>query len=666
MLKQGGWNCVRLRLSPAKRFVFSKFLRFKRANWSDWVGVGAIAIASFGTTGLVLGLTELGGLESLELAAFDRMMQWRAPQATDDRLLVVEITEADLAQYGWPLSDADVARLLAKLQQGNPSAIGLDIYRDIPEPPGHEALVKQLQAPNVFGITTIGNEQKEATPPPPSLPSSRVGFNDLPLDRDNVVRRNLLFLSTDNGVLYSFSLQLAANYLSQYNISLQNHPTNKDYIQLNGTTLAPVKSDSGGYATIDNRGFQILLDYRAARNIAPIVTLDRVLSDSFDPNTARDKIVLIGSTAPSLRDLFSTPYSAAIQTNPKMAGVLIHAHMTSQFLDLGLGDRQPFWFWSQGVEAMWVLAWAGFSAIFAWKVNHPVVLGVGGTAIVGAIAATGFQIFLHRGWVPTVSPAIAAILSGGATVAYQAHQAQRQQQIVMKLLGQNTSPEIADALWHSRSQLLKSGKLAGQKLIATTLFTDIKDFSTISEQMPPEALLEWLNEYFAVLTHEVQRHHGIINKFTGDGLMAVFGVPIQRDNAEEIAQDACHAVACGLAFGHRLVELNRNWQQRGMPVVQMRVGIFTGPIVAGSLGGKERIEYGVIGDSVNIASRLESCEKDRQSSICRILIARDTLDYLGDRFEVEHWGPLALKGKQKMVDVYRVLGDRAQPQPDID
>ncbi|WP_254721912.1 adenylate/guanylate cyclase domain-containing protein [Kovacikia minuta] len=146
-------------------------------------------------------------------------------------------------------------------------------------------------------------------------------------------------------------------------------------------------------------------------------------------------------------------------------------------------------------------------------------------------------------------------------------------------------------------------------------------------------------------------------------MLAVFGVPINRITPVEVSQDAQLAIECALAMGERLQHLNEDWQRRGLPTAEMRVGIFTGPIVAGSLGGKDRLEYGVIGDSVNIAARLESYEKDRQMSLCRILIAKDTLIYLKDRFEVEPWGLLALKGKQQMVDVYRVLGYAANCFP---
>jgi class 3 adenylate cyclase len=262
------------------------------------------------------------------------------------------------------------------------------------------------------------------------------------------------------------------------------------------------------------------------------------------------------------------------------------------------------------------------------------------------------------GWVPVAAPTLGFILAAATVVTYRAYQAQQKQQIVMKLLGQNTSPQIAQTLWQGRDRLLKSGKLPGIRLTATMLFADIKDFSNLSEQMTPEALLDWLNELLEVVTQEVIKHQGIVNKFTGDGLMAVFGVPTSRLDMREVEDDATAAVACAMAVSDRLEEMNQKWQRLGLPIIQMRIGIFTGSVVAGSLGGKDRLEYGVIGDSVNTAARLEGCEKHRQPTNCRVLIGYDTLVHLKGQFEVESWGMLALKGKQHLVDVYRVVGQR--------
>jgi adenylate cyclase len=173
--------------------------------------------------------------------------------------------------------------------------------------------------------------------------------------------------------------------------------------------------------------------------------------------------------------------------------------------------------------------------------------------------------------------------------------------------------------------------------------------------------MDWLNEYMEEMAGIVIRHGGVINKYIGDAVMAVFGVPIARKTEEEIAKDAINAVACAVEMGSVLQRLKAGWAARDMPVIDMRVGIYTGELVAGSLGGSERLEYTVIGDTVNIASRLESfdkdyCDPDFADPSCRILIGGTTHKYLGGGFRTKKAGDVALKGKEDKITVYLVGG----------
>ncbi|WP_448599963.1 CHASE2 domain-containing protein [Thermoleptolyngbya sp.] len=642
-------------MSAPPSFSITKLWNILRSN--RLTGLKAATLTSLTVTGLVLGLRQVGGVEPLELRIYDRMVRLRAADASDPRLLVVEITEADIQalQRATP-SDETLAQAIALLQQHQPRVIGLDLHRDVPQEPGHVQLQTQLQAPNLVAITKLGESAGDRIPPPPGLPAERIGFNDFVIDRDGVIRRSLLFAHTERETHTSLSLRLAIAYLKPDGIRPRPSAANPDDLQLGASVFLPLQASSGAYQRLDSSGYQTLLDYRARQHPARRVSLSQVLSQEFQPEWVRDKIVLIGTTAPSGKDLFYTPFSAGEAVSHQMPGVIVHAQMVSQFLDAATGARSPFWFWQEWQEWLWIFGWAMVGGAVAWGVRHPLMLGLSSVGLLGLIAGAGFGLFLQQGWVPMVAPAIASMMALGTVVAYRAQQSHRQQQMVMTLLGQNTSPEIADALWNARDRLLASGKLPGKRLVATMLFTDIKGFSTISEQMPPEALLEWLNEYLEAMTHEIQQHHGIINKFTGDGLLAIFGVPMPRVEEREVDEDAYQAIACALAMGKRLEQLNQVWQQRGLPSIQMRVGIFTGPVVVGSLGGKERMEYGVIGDSVNTASRLESCLKDRQVDLCRVLIAEETLMHVKGKFQVESWGPLALSGKQQLVEVYRVIG----------
>ena len=630
------------------------------AKWGAVVSFATIAVSI-----VLLGVRHLGGLQPLELIAFDQLVRLRPKETEPDpRIVVITITEKDIQQQKqWPLSDKVLAQLLSKLQAGKPTVIGLDLYRNIPIEPGHNELVAQLKQPNLIAIQSINT--LAGTSPPPDVPPNRIGFSDLPIDQDDVIRRNVLFAESESGVLYSFSLRLALAYLEQQGIKPQSSKSNPNDLQLGTAVFEKLKENSGGYQTAEADGYQILLNYRSAQNVVRQVSLSEFLYGWFDPSWVKDKIVIIGSTAPSLKDMFSTPYSPALKENHKMPGVVVHSQMVSQILDAATDKRPLFWFWSEGAEVVWITGWIVIGGILGRVTYHPLALSIGVSVGLGACASTCFYLFTSGGWVPLASPALGFVLTAATVVTYRAYQAQQKQQIVMKLLGQNTSPQIAQTLWQGRDRLLKSGKLPGVSLMATMMFADIKDFSTISEQMPPEALLEWLNELLEVITQEVLNRQGIVNKFTGDGVMVAFGVPTSRLDTREVAQDARAAVACAIAISDRLEEMNENWQHLGLPVIQMRIGIFTGPVIAGSLGGKDRLEYGVIGDSVNIAARLESCEKHRQPTNCRILIGYETLVHLQGQCEVEPWGLLALKGKQQMVDVYRVVEPQRDSNPQL-
>lgn len=627
-------------------------------KWPDLNGKQVVATATIFCSIFLLLVTQLGLLQPLELLFYDQMVRWQPDLGADSRLLIVEVTEEDIRAFNdWPLSDEIIARLIEKLSQYEPAVIGLDIYRDIQYEPGAELLQEQFEKNNnIIAIQTLGNGETSQIAAPRGMPAERIGFNDsLVTDPDGVVRRSLLFAQTEAGNFYSFALQLALKYLTDREIYPENSSTDPDVILWGKAAFSPLNKTDGGFQTIDERGYQQLLNYRSPKNVARTITITQVLYGRIESSWIEDKIVLIGTTAPSGKDLFLTPYSPTETESPRMPGVMIHAHMVSHILDAVKGTRPLFKFWPEWIEICWMVAWVMLGASLGIWSRNPIALGLGIPVLLGLLLSFCYLCFLRHQWIPIVSPSLALLFTMGLVIAYRAFRAQRQQQMMMRLLGQNASPQVAKALWDNRDHLLSDGILPGQRLIATMLFTDIKNFSTVSEQMPPEKLMEWLNEYLGILTHCVQSHDGIINKFTGDGIMAAFGVPIPQKSEDDIATNARDAVNCGLEFGEQLKRLNKDWKKRGLPIIQMRVGIFTGPIVAGSLGGKERLEYGLLGDSVNIASRLESCYKDRQSSLCRVLIAQQTLQYIEGEFETESWGPLPLKGKRQLVNIHRVI-----------
>ncbi|NEQ25574.1 MAG: CHASE2 domain-containing protein, partial [Microcoleus sp. SIO2G3] len=263
-------------------------------------------------------------------------------------------------------------------------------------------------------------------PPPPNVPIDRIGFNDIPLDSDGIARRALLFATPPNDqTYYAFALRVALQYLDRQGIQPQTSPDTPDYLQLGTTTFVPLQPTAGGYQHADSAGYQMLLRYRGLNAAAHRLSFTDVLSDRFDPAQIKGQIVLIGTTAPSGKDLFTTPFSAAQSIDYQMPGVMLHSQIISQILDAAIDPQPLYWFWSDGVEAVWIVLWAGVGGAIAYWLRHPVWLAAGSIAAVVAIGGIGWGILLDRGWIPIVAPAIALLAAEAAVTTYLTYQTQQ-------------------------------------------------------------------------------------------------------------------------------------------------------------------------------------------------------------------------------------------------
>ncbi|MEG4802379.1 EAL domain-containing protein [Microcoleus sp. ARI1-B5] len=377
-------------------------------------------LAGATVTLLNMGVQRLGWLQSWELGSFDSLVRLQPDPGPDPRLLVVGISEADIQALGrFPISDGAIAQTLTKLQKYQPKVIGLDLYRDLPQPPGHRELLAKLKAPNVVAIAKMSDAESPGVPAPPGIPRDRIGFNDFVIDADGVVRRHLLSVSQANKTTASsFSLQLALLYLKD-RVQPADSPVNPHQINWGKAEFVPLKSDSGGYANLDSRGYQILLKYRSGKEVARQVSIAQVLNGEIDPSWVKNKIVLIGTTAPSTRDLFLTPYSPVQKQTPKMPGVILHAQMLSQILSAVLEGRSLFWMWPQWAEILWNGSWAVLGGVVAWRIVHPARAGLVGGAVLMGLLGISFAIFIGGGWVPLVSPALGLVVTGVGVSAYR-------------------------------------------------------------------------------------------------------------------------------------------------------------------------------------------------------------------------------------------------------
>jgi adenylate cyclase len=617
----------------------------------------------------ILGLRGCGNLESLELAAYDWFIRLRpSDPGADPRIVLVTITEQDIQTLGsWPLSDDVLAQTLESVARFSPRAIGVDIYRDLPVAPGSQRLDRLLRKGEpIIWVTKFGQGKTGGIPPPKALTGTEnIGFNDIVVDPGGVVRRGLLFIDDGVTTATAFALRLALLYLGPEGIVLQPDPQYPEYVRLGPHTLRPLEPYDGPYAAADTGGYQFLLDFKGWRGTFPSVTLTELLSGNIAREILRDKIVLVGVTAESVKDHFYTPFSYGLQDNQQTDGVAIHAHIASQLIRLGLGTAAPLKTINQWWESIWIMLWSAIGAWTGFKVRSPwkFLFAVGAGLL--ALTVFDFSVFIEGYWLPLVPPALAWFITAVVITAYLSYQETVQRAALMQLFSRHVSKEVADGIWRDREQFLDGHRPRPQQLIATVLFSDLVGFTSVSEKLTPEDLMDWLNECMEPMASLVSVHGGVIEQYSGDAIVAVFGVPIARKNEAEINQDAINAVSCALAMEAVLRDLNRRWNEQNQPTTGMRIGIYTGPMVAGSLGGADRLEYVVIGDTVNIASRLESFDKDlfarTFASPCRILIGEATLGRLGQRFLTERVGEVLLKGKEEKISVYRVVGQAMEP-----
>jgi adenylate cyclase len=645
------------------------WLILKHKLW-DWRGVWLIAPV---IAGLTITLKMLGGLQSWELAAFDQYMRWRSSEGNDERIVLVGITEKDLRKIGhWPIPDGVLAELLEKIKAQDPLAIGLDLYRDLPVEPGHQDLVNVFEnTPNLIGIELIDEENPDlAVAPPPALKKlEQVAFNNVVVDPDGKLRRGIISLPQSDRIATSLGATLAGLYLEARQI--QTQPTqNPDTVQVGRGLLSPFRGNDGGYANVDDGGYQVILNYRGAAGSFLTVSMSEVLQGKIPPDLMRDRVVLIGATAISLNDWFYTPYSGnSITTPERMSGVEIQANLASQLMALALDNRPLIKTPPESIEWLLIILGSGMGTILCWVGRE----GGGAKRLLSRwtifnLVFTGFLIFggsylafwLGNWWFPVIAPLVALFGSTGAMTAYIARVEQQDRKIVMNLFARHVTPQIAEAIWRDRAQLLQEGRLPGRKAIATVLFSDLQGFSTVSAAIDPETLLSWLNEYMEAMAEQVLQQGGVVDKFIGDAVMAVFGVPIPRTTQDEIAHDAIAAVSCALAMAQTLEALNQTWKARGRPQTAMRIGIATGEVITGSLGSTKRLDYTTIGDSVNIAARLESYDKTLSSDLCRILINEETYQYIKDRFPTQFIANVSLKGRGRPTQIYQVLRFRCQ------
>ncbi len=390
-------------------------------------------------TGLVTGARFAGLLQPLELKALDLVLQMRPKEPRDKRILVVEVTEKDIQAQAKqdPTKPADVSlstrsleQLLAKLEPLQPRVIGLDLYRDRvgKEFPQLAERLKNSDRLIAVCFTADPNSNRPDVAPPPEIPTeqaiARLGFSNVLTDPDGIVRRHLLSMDETQGcpAPYAFSTQLALHYLAKQNINLEFKPDGT--WKLGKALINPIGFPTGGYFSLDGRGHQILLNYRSPENgssfsslaeMADRISLGASLSGGLTPESVKDRIVLIGTTAhtKTFRDYFTTPYTRE-QGGQDIPGVMVHAQMVSQLLSAALDGRPLLWTGTLWAETLWIVAWSLLGGLLALYLRQFAVLSLASGAAISTLFGICFVLLIQFGWwVPLLPPAIATVGSTG-------------------------------------------------------------------------------------------------------------------------------------------------------------------------------------------------------------------------------------------------------------
>ena len=563
-------------------------------------------------------MLQLGMWKPLEYLGYNTLFQiresgiWPNP-GWDKRIAVIAIERHSLQEYGqfpWPRNR--YAELLSALKKSPPTAVGFDILFLDPSP--KDDILAAAIAAN--GKVVLASTIKEE--PVASLKAAAAGVGHITheADSDGISRESKIFLDG----IPNFGLAMT----HRYNAANPQNPV-----------LLPQSNNM--------QAKKVWVNWPGKTKNLPTYAFVDVVQGRIPADALTNKLVLVGIVATGF-----DPISSPLDRNT--AGVYLYAALIDNLLNQRLLQRLPILvemllLFGIGPLTGWVLWNRGVRARIAIALGLPIIW-------IGA-AAVLFGFFFW--WVPIAAPIGTLILAGTALQLREQYEKQQ----LMRLFEKHVDPETAQLIWQRKAEIFEQGELEPQELTATVLFMDIRSFTSISEKMPPRDLLNWLNNYLEAMTDCIMDHGGVVDKYIGDAIMAVFGVPFCHSEYPEIQKDALNAVAACIAMHDKLHELNQQLRIDRKPLIKFGIGLHTGQLVAGTVGGSRRLNYSVIGDAVNVAARLEAMNKEIVSdSPFNLLVTGRTFAYVRDRYEGQKVGSIQLRGKKEETVVYAILGEK--------
>ncbi len=555
----------------------------------------------------------LGAFEPAERWGYDLAFELRGARSPQAPVVLVAINEDsfDELDLPWPWPREVHARLLDRLAAAGPAVIGLDIVFSEPSARGPdddrvlaEAIGRAGRVVLAAALTVVqeaGYEKVDLNPPIPLLRERAAGFGPVNIvpDADAVVRQVRLRHAHQGRDFSSFALEV--------------------YRTARGAGVAGPPFDAA----------TLLVNYRGGPGTFPTIPYHRVVNGEVPSEAFAGKIVLVGATSLVLHDLYRAPFAGG----GDMPGVEIHANTLETML-FGMPVRRV----PRPIVAGLALA-AGGLAIWTTQ-RLPALRALGVVLLAGAVyAGVSLAAFTWANvWSDVGAVAAGLLLAYGASVVESVIREQRQRRRLSRFF----SPAVVDEVIRQR----EDAGLECARREMTVLFSDIRGFTSLSEKMAPEEVAAFLREYLTAMTEVVFKHGGTVDKYMGDGLMALFNVPLEQpDHAER-------AVRAGLEFLERLRPLAGRFRANYGSDVRCGIGINTGEAVVGIIGSEQRLEYTAIGDAINLGSRLESLTKDVKASI---VISESTCRAVRGRFATRALGEVTVRGKERAVPIHAVL-----------
>jgi CHASE2 domain-containing sensor protein len=446
-----------------------------------------------------------GLLQGIELIAFDTFLRLRPSEITEDKIVIVGIDEADIANINtYPIPDKEIATLITKLQTYQPTVIGLDIVKNIPVEPGHQELQQVFQKyPNLIGIEKILPPQPIS--PPQKLSPAQIGFTDVISDADGKYRRYLLLTASEqkpddpNADKYSLALRLATSYLADQGIAIARNSKDSDSIIFANTELPRFLSHTGGYVGENDTGSKILINFHSGKQPFRFISLQDIKTGNFSPQWLEKKVVIIGITATSVNDYFSTSAITNPKINGHIYGVELHAHVTAQIINTVLNDRPMIKVWSKNWEYLWIIVW-GILPIVLGRITQDIwknLLTVIATGI--CLIISSYLLIIWGWWIP-VTPSLLVLginglgLSAFAFYKYDQEQKskinERQQAIeqTFTLIHNGPLQSLANVLSQARTQNLSDEQLVLQLENLNYEIRAIGEYLRIEALNPHESL----------------------------------------------------------------------------------------------------------------------------------------------------------------------------------